>query len=502
MSSKPFAILTDRGSVVRMSTIDRFLVQKEDSKGAESRVLTEDKFTTAYGEYSLKQPLYSPEVLINAAKLNVFQYRCAKTKAFDVAGLGWSLNAKGEGEKEPAGKEELTSFFNTAAGDDSTLDAELVKCWYDYEAIGYLFLEVVRVENSAIGKPELLNHIPAHTVRIHVNRNKYMQQRGTRKVWFKKFGYKMDVDKKDGKEYELGTLSSNDRASEALYIRNYDPQSDYYGSPDIISALSALLGMQSLNDYNISFFQTYGVPSYAIYITGDYDLGDKDADGEYEIIKQIKVHLEEIKDHPHSPLIIAIPTPPESSESKKVEIKFDKLTTDVKEASFKMYRKDTRDEIIVANGMIPYRIGVYETGQLAGNIAQEAAEIYKNSVIAPRKNILNITITNKIIKEGFENENWEFWLEDLDISDEDHDKEICDFLFARGAMTPNQLINYFGERFGLQPVEDEEAMNYHYINNEPIELGQQTVEKFMKAMKDIHDRLAKIAIKDSVYGNN
>ena len=57
------------------------------------------------------------------------------------------------------------------------------------------------------------------------------------------------------------------------------------------------------------------------------------------------------------------------------------------------------------------------------------------------------------------------------------DIELADFLFARGAMTILDLINVFGDKFGLNVEnQDDPYLNSRYINNTPLEKLWNTTE--------------------------
>ena len=42
-------------------------------------------------------------------------------------------------------------------------------------------------------------------------------------------------------------------------------------------------------------------------------------------------------------------------------------------------------------------------------------------------------------------------------------------MFEKGAITPNQIIRHFKDRFGLEEV-DHPAMNAHYVNGRAIDI--------------------------------
>jgi PBSX family phage portal protein len=499
MSREPFAITTDRGQVVLEHVLSAYTTKESE----QSRALPPDRFGSEYKEHGLVEPIYNPDALARLLEINTWHSRCVYTKAQDVAGLGWGLKpVSGKENPNETERETLNKLFTEGISGADTLEEMLTEAVVDWEAVGDLYLEVVREGNSADGVPALLSHLPSYTVRVHHKGNKFAQLRDARsKVrWFKRFGYAMDVNMETGEEVPLGMLDSSVRASEVIHINHYFARSDFYGLPPAVPAVGAIEGMRALRDYNISFFNNFGVPSYAVYITGEYDLGEKtdavgdpDPNGEYPIVRQIKDHLNEIKNDPHAPMIIAIPSA--QNATGEVTISFEKLAVEVKDSSFRLYRKDNRDEVIVAHGVPPYRIGIAETGNLGGSTAEDSTGVYKDSVLAPRKQKLASVITNKIIKDGFGFEDWSFWFEDLDTDDEIHDKDIATFMFQHGSMTPNDVIRNFGDRFGIAPVENVPGMDMHYLNWTPLESGV-VAGDVTTAVKELHNRLLNIAIKD------
>lgn len=244
-------------------------------------------------------------------------------------------------------------------------------------------------------------------------------------------------------------------------------------------------------DYNIAFFDNWGVPAYAVFITGNFDPGELDEQGKSEFERSIEEHFNELSKSPHSTLIMSVPTTEGQGE---VNIEFKPLSTEVKEASFRLFRQDNRDEILAAHGVPPYRMGIAETGSLGGSTAQESTEIYKRSVIEPRQEMLESMINKYILWEGFEAFDWEFKFAEIDTQDEKHDMDMATELFRNAAMTPNQLIHYFGERFGLEPV-DHPAMDAHYLNGMPITLEVDMAPEVEATLLSLQDRLLEVAEK-------
>ena len=476
--SKPFCIVTDKGHAVRTDVLDRYVLKE----GEISRQLRDDQFSEFYGQLGLVPPLYNPTTLVQLLEMNTYHYRCVTTKARDVAGLGWELRPLKE---NPSEKERalLDEFFSTIT---PSLSIVLTNMQKDVEAIGYGAIEVIREDYDPDNQPVNLAHIPAHTLRIHRDGNRFMQQRGARKRWFKLFGWDKDVDMETGEVAGLGEIPAERRATEILWFVNYSPRSNYYGMPDIIPAIGAVHGDISRRDYNISFFDNYGIPSYAVFITGNYDPGEENPDtGKTPLEESIESHFKEIKNKPHSTLILSVPS---TLGDGDVKVEFVKLSNDVKEASFRLYRQDNMDEVLAAHGVPAYRLGITETGALAGNIAQEATEIYKRSVIEPRQEIIEAVLNRALVWGAFGVQDWEFRLAAIDTVDEEHDMKVISMLFDMGAMTPNQIIRYFASRFGLEPV-DHPAMNAHYIKGTPVDLEDGLVLPQTQAVEETLQRL-------------
>src|SRR5690606_3228875 len=186
----------------------------------------------AYKEDGLVEPLYNLEALAQLMEINTCHARAVKTKARDVAGLGWDLipaeNAKNPDQLQ---KDKAYEFLNNC-NPTITLSEIFAKVMIDHEAIGNGYFEVIRdsTGEEIVG----LEHIPAHTIRVHYDMNRYCQIRGRKKAWFKRFGFEKDVHVETGEIFEKGTLDIKVRANEVIHLKNYTPRSDYYGIPDII----------------------------------------------------------------------------------------------------------------------------------------------------------------------------------------------------------------------------------------------------------------------------
>lgn len=445
---KPFGVVTKSGTFVHNNVLNQYATK------AESRKL-KDGFGGDYATEKLITPLYNPESLAKLMEMNTYHYRAVKTKARDTAGQGWELADVGdattqEGEMEQAA--DALKIMLDALTPPLTIILDHAQT--DYESVGWACIELIRENYAGDGPIVDIEHIPAHTIRLHKDGLRYLQKRGVKKRWFKAIDAQVDVDADTGDVKPLGALAPERRATELMMWVNYTPRSDYYGLPDILPALGALQGDIARRDYNIAFFDNFGVPAYAVFITGDFEAGDatEDANGveRTPLEAAIEEHFQELAKNPHSTLILTIP-------GTDVKVDFQPLAMEVKEASFRMYRMDNRDEILAAHGVPPYRAGIAETGSLGGSTAEESTEIYKRSVIEPRQSLIEHYFNRYIVRGAFGVTTKEFRLSRLDTSDEQHDMSMLQNLFAMGAVSVQEVRAIWAKRFNLSddvPVAD------------------------------------------------
>lgn len=468
-------ILSD-GEIVKSDYLDRFAIKQE------SRKIPFDKFKDSYDQYGLVRPIYNLEMLAQLLEINTYHYRAVKTKARDTVGLGWYLEPK-NGLKEPdqSQKEKAMAFLEDPNPDKSLITL-LNNVMVDYEATGNGCLEVIRDGDEIIG----LEHIPFHTIRIHMDMNRYCQIRGDQRVWFKRFGLEQDVHFKTGEYHPLGSLPQEERANEIIHLRNYSSRSDFYGMPDILPALGAILADKERAEYNISFFENHAIPAYVVTVTGA-DLDDETE----QMIK--KYFQEDVKNSKHSTLVITAKKGDDDVSGDPIEIKFQALSTETKEASFRMFRQDNRDEILSAHGVPPYRAGITVEGQLGGSTAKESTEIYKQSVVKPRQEMIENVINRYILKAGLQVTDWKFRLREIDTKERTAEVQTLKTLFDLGAYSPNMIL----EKLGEERIDDPN-MDRHFIYGKPLNPSEEETSAILNSLKEFHQKLLEIATKEKM----
>ena len=424
---------------------------------------------------NILDPKYNPYYLVQLLDLYTYHASCVEAVAVDSTGIDYSLKPVEGVEPIDAEKARLEEVLNNST---PSINTQLQRMVYDRRSIGYGAIEIIR-DTTSKSDIKRLKHIPAHTLRRHTDQKRVVHINSNgKKVWFVIYGKNYnsdgelcDVDADTGEFKPYNSLPPHQRANELLWSMEYAPGTDYYGRPPIISCLGSIKGDISAVRYNYSFFENYGMPKFAVTVTGDFADYDVDpTDEDYDITQtlryRISQQIREVIKNPHSAICITIPS---EGEEGNVDLKITPLSVQTEEGHFRMYRKDTRDEVIHSHHVDPSRLGVYDAGSLNGGNSDNTMASYKYGTIAPIKAECEALI-NLIAKE-LDVTTWRFCIEEVAPIDYNKDLALADFLFSRGAMTIKDLIDNFGSKFGLdiEGEEDDYYLNARYLNGVPLE---------------------------------
>jgi PBSX family phage portal protein len=291
----------------------------------------------------------------------------------------------------------------------------MMKFYTDVQATGNGYLEVGRKVNGDIG---YLGHIPATTMRVRRLKDGYVQIIGQKVVYFRNFGAK-----------NQNPITTDARPNEIIHFKEYSPLNTFYGIPDIMSAITSLHGDQLASQYNIDYFGNKAVPRYVVTLKG----AKLSADAEEKLFRFLQTSL---KGQSHRTLYIPLPG---DSDSNKVEFKMEPIENGVQEASFKEYRRQNRDDILIAHQVPLSKIGGGDSSMIAAAIAQDRT--FKEQVSRPAQRNLEKVI-NKIIKE--KTDIVEFKFNELTLTDEIAQSQIIERFVKTQVITPNEAREMLG----------------------------------------------------------
>ena len=370
-------ILSD-GKLINAATLTRAEIKLDHSQEIQTPANQQ-----AAKDADFVAPPYNLSELANLFERNTAHYRSVKAKAEDSAGLGWTIVDK-KGTANETRRQVLMDRLDNI-NPQQTLDEILTNVMIDFESLGNGYLEIAR--DSQNKEVSLLNHIPSMTVLVGKDMKRFLHQRGNQKTYFKRFGDEDAMNPKTGK-FET-SLSFAESSNELWQFLHYTPRSDFYGIPDIIPAMGAVLGDVWSRDYNLDFFQNGAIPAYAVIIEG--------ADVTDEVKKAIEDFFKhDLKGSGNQHRTIVIPVPGEG-----VKVRFEALNVQVKEGSFKLYRQDNKEEILSAHGVPPARAFHFKLGALGGDISKESAKIYEETTITRNRKMLERAMNLILSAMGF-----------------------------------------------------------------------------------------------------
>jgi len=382
-------------------------------------------YRNGYGLFDVITPPYNMYELANFYDTNFANHAAIDAKVENVVGLGYRFDitdrtmlsfemSDDEGRVERArnrierAKIMLRDWLEDLNDDDS-FTTTMEKVYTDLQSTGNGFLEVGRKVNGEIG---YLGHIPATTIRVRRLKDGFVQIIGSKMVYFRNFGAR-----------NANPITSDGRPNEIIHLKQYSPLNTFYGIPDILSAMPSLIGDQLASQYNIDYFENKAVPRYVITVKG----AKLSADAEDKMFRFLQTGL---KSQSHRTLYIPLPG---DTDNNKVEFKMEPIENGIQEGSFKEYRKQNRDDILIAHQVPISKLGGSDSSGIAAAISQDRT--FKEQVSRPAQRYLE-KMVNKIVKE--KTDILELKFNELTLTDEIAQSQILERYVKTQVMTPNE----------------------------------------------------------------
>jgi len=382
-------------------------------------------YRNGYGLFDVITPPYNLYELANFYDTSFANHAAIDAKVENVVGLGYRFDVTDrtmmslENNTDKAAtdrarkrieraKLELRDWLESLNDDDS-FTRTMEKIYTDLQATGNGYMEIGRTVAGEIG---YIGHIPSTTVRVRRLRDGFVQIIGPKVVYFRNFA-----------ATNINPLTSDNRPNEIIHFKDYSPLNTYYGVPDIIAALPSLIGDQLASQYNIDYFENKAVPRYVITLKG----AKLSADAEDKMFRFLQTGL---KSQSHRTLYIPLPG---DNDHSKVEFKMDPIENGIQDGSFKEYRKQNRDDILVAHQVPISKLGGSDSGAIAAALAQDRT--FKEQVSRPEQQHLEKVIS-KIVKEKTDILSFKF--NELTLTDEIAQSQILERYVKTQVMTPNE----------------------------------------------------------------
>jgi len=382
-------------------------------------------YRNGYGLFDVITPPYNMYELANFYDTSFANHAAIDAKVENVVGLGYrfdvtdrtmmslennadkgaTLRARNRIERA---KLELRDWLESLNDDDS-FTRTMEKIYTDLQATGNGYMEVGRTVSGEIG---YVGHIPSTTMRVRRIRDGYVQIIGPKVVYFRNFS-----------ATNRNPLTADNRPNEIIHFKDYSPLNTYYGVPDIIAALPSLIGDQLASQYNIDYFENKAVPRYVITLKG----AKLSADAEDKMFRFLQTGL---KSQSHRTLYIPLPG---DTDNSKVEFEMKPIENGIQDGSFKEYRKQNRDDILIAHQVPISKLGGSDSSAIAAALAQDRT--FKEQVSRPEQQHLEKVIS-KLIKER--TDILQFKFNELTLTDEIAQSQILERYVKNQIMLPNE----------------------------------------------------------------
>ena len=387
-------------------------------------------YRNGYGLFDVITPPWNLYELASYYDTSFANHAAIDAKVENIVGLGYEfkvsprtmlkLEASEQKTAENARKRierakiELRDWLESLNNDDS-FTSTMEKVYTDLQATGNGYLEIGRTVRGDIG---YVGHIPATTMRVRRLRDGFVQVIANKVVYFRNFGAN-----------NSNPVTDDTRPNEIIHFKEYSPLNTFYGVPDIISAINSLYGDSLASQYNIDFFSNKATPRYVVTLKGAKLSGE----AEDKMFRFLQTGL---KGQNHRTLYIPLPA---DTEGNKVEFKMEPIENGIQEGSFERYRKQNRDDILVAHQVPLSKLGGSDSAAIAAALSQDRT--FKEQVARPAQRDLEKMI-NKVIME--KTDILQFKFNELTLTDEIAQSQILERYIKTQIMVPNEAREVLG----------------------------------------------------------
>ena len=421
----------------------RAIGQNKDHTVGSKKINPGQVYRNGYGIFDLITPPYNLYELSAYYDTSFANHAAVDAKVSNSVGLGYKfdmttstlmkLEALDDEKKRSAAKSrierlkiQMADWFESL-NDEESITKILEKVVTDMQSTGNGYIEVGRTVTGEIG---YVGHIPATTMRVRRLHDGYIQIIAGTITYFRNFGAK-----------NVNPVTEDPRPNEVIHLKEYSPLNTFYGVPDIIAAMTSLQGDQMAQRYNIDYFENKAVPRYIITVKG----AKLTPEAEDKLFRFFQTGL---KGQSHRTLYIPLPG---DSEGSKIEFEMHAVENGVQEASFSQYRKQNRDDILMAHQVPLSKLGGVDGSGLSAAMSQDRT--FRDQVAKPLQEYIEKAI-NRIVKEKTDVISLVF--NQVSLIDEIAQSQIYERYAKIQAMVPNEVrdaIGYPQRDGGDKPLE-------------------------------------------------
>jgi len=462
--------------------------QDKDELGSES-FLYDSVLSELSVEELIVDPPYDPVCMARFLEDDDINFRAVKTKVTDSVGRPYKIKSdapikpddqiteadrkKGYISESEFQKESkaITDFIKNV-NDAKEFEDICFEVGMDKEGIGWGAFEVIR---SFDGKIARLNHLPASRLRVLKGFTGFVEVRhgaGRQYTYYLPFGHKIgtysqdpisgeetfvpytpekdgpidvsancqdgklcwNLKNKDARKARAGVAPTNysEAANEVLFLPTPHSNTIYYGYTDGVPAIGAMVANSYIKDYIIQFFEHNTIPRYAVIVKG--------AKIDPEFRKMIdKYFKSKIKGSAHQTLVLTL----SGMNNRQIDITFERLDADQKEADFIETRKSNNQIIMTSHGLSGAILGINDAASLGSGKGMSQAELYRDRVAMPLQLYWQRKL-GKLFRLGLGVQHANIQFEVLEVRDMLSAAQALNLFLQNGVMTINEARRELG----------------------------------------------------------
>ena len=304
-------------------------------------------------------------------------------------------------------------------------------------------------------------------VREEVYFRRFVQIRGSRKVYFKEFGDPRNVSARTG-EY-LPNSSRADLATEVIHQCNYSPATPY-GLPRFAGAMLAVLGSNEAEKVNYRLFLSNMIPAMWLFAMG----APLD-------VEKIREQIRAMRGKPDTMFkILMVEAIAQGTGDGAIEkpgiprLDVKPMTQfQTKDMLHQQYLK-SNEEAIAAAFRLPAIFRGRSTDYTRAT-ADTARRVSEEQVFSPERNETDFMI-NRLILPNMGIRYWKFVSNKPELQDFEEQARILNYLGQHGGVNPNMLVKFYNRAFNDSIPEIAEPWGNQPL---PITLEELRAQGFM-----------------------
>lgn len=335
-------------------------------------------------------PPVDPKTLLQLREYNAYHDRSIRIKAHAAVGNGFNILPVDDTLEN---YDKLPNYLKVKNFTDNPNLAgerfvDILKGYAeDYYTFFYCYMEVV---SNAKGELKEVYNLRAPSVRV---------KPFNKKIYF--------IQKFKNKSQEFA-LFQNDRSkrdnklNEVLWSRGYSAKSKYYCIPDYYSAVGDIMLDRSSVEYNINRFKNGLMIDFMIIVEG----GDVDETVLTDVNNFLSKNYQGLANAGKALYL--------NSDTPDVKIRVEKISADIKDASFLKQREFSREVVMVSHNMNSKIWGLATAGQLGSGEGDMMFRLFEELIGRPDRLMFQDKL-NQLIRYGLSVEDFYIELKELSV---------------------------------------------------------------------------------------